>query len=95
MAALLPNEPEALGMLALRKGLEILDGVANDPRLASYQPYWAARAHLLQRSGAVDDADAAYAQAISLELDPAVQRYLQQQRDNLRAPASATISHAI
>lgn len=77
------------------RGLEILDSVADDPRLASYQPYWAARAHLLQRSGAVDAADAAYAQAIGLELDPAVRHYLQQQRNNLRAPASATISHAI
>ena len=65
------------------KGLEILGGVADDPRLASYQPYWAARAHLLARSGARDAADAAYAQAIGLELDPAVRRYLQQQRNRL------------
>jgi RNA polymerase sigma-70 factor (ECF subfamily) len=69
------------------RGLEILDGVANDPRLASYQPYWAARAHLLQRSGVRDAADDAYAQAIGLELDPAVRQYLQQQRDALK-PAS-------
>lgn len=65
------------------RGLEILDSVATDPRLASYQPYWAARAHLLQRSGARDAADAAYAQAIGLELDPAVRRYLQIQRNSL------------
>ena len=65
---------------------EILDSVADDPRLASYQPYWAARAHLLQRSGAVDAADAAYAQAIGLELDPAVRRFLQQQRAELKLP---------
>lgn len=66
------------------KGLEILDSVANDPRLASYQPYWAARAHLLARSGARDAADAAYAQAIGLELDPAVRQYLQRQRNGLQ-----------
>jgi RNA polymerase sigma-70 factor (ECF subfamily) len=65
------------------KGLEILDSVADDPRLASYQPYWAARAHLLQRNGEALAADAAYAQAIGLELDPAVRRYLQQQRNRL------------
>jgi RNA polymerase sigma-70 factor (ECF subfamily) len=68
------------------KGLEILDSVADDPRLANYQPYWAARAHLLQRSGAVDAADAAYAQAIGLELDSAVRQYLQQQRNSLKPP---------
>jgi len=66
------------------RGLEILDSVADDPRLANYQPYWAARAHLLARSGATDAADAAYAQAIGLELDPAVRRYLQQQRETLK-----------
>ena len=65
------------------KGLEILDSVADDPRLASYQPYWAARAHLLARAGARDAADTAYAQAIGLELDPAVRQYLQQQRNRL------------
>lgn len=65
------------------KGLEILDRVADDPRLASYQPYWAARAHLLARCGARDAANAAYAQAIGLELDPAVRQYLQHQRNRL------------
>ena len=65
------------------RGLEILDGVADDPRLATYQPYWAARAHLLQRNGELLAADAAYAQAIGLELDPAVRRYLQHQRNGL------------
>ena len=66
------------------RGLEILDRVAGNPRLAGYQPFWAARAHLLQRSGASDAADAAYAQAIGLELDPAVRRFLQQQRADLK-----------
>lgn len=65
------------------KGLEILDGVADDPRLISYQPYWAARAHLLQRNGALDAADAAYTQAIGLELDPAVRRCLHHKRNGL------------
>ena len=38
-------------------GLAALDALAGDARLADYQPYWAARAGLLARSGAVDAAD--------------------------------------
>ena len=47
-----------------RAGLAILDAVAGDERLARYQPLHAARAELLARAG--EDADAAYAEAISL-----------------------------
>jgi RNA polymerase sigma-70 factor (ECF subfamily) len=65
-------------------GLAALDAVANDARLAQYQPYWAARAGLLARAGAVDAADAAYLQAIGLESDAAVRRFLQQRRASLR-----------
>jgi RNA polymerase sigma-70 factor (ECF subfamily) len=61
------------------EGLASLDALADDPRLATYQPYWAARARLLARSGAVRDARAAYRQAIGLESDPAVRHFLQQQ----------------
>jgi RNA polymerase sigma-70 factor, ECF subfamily len=61
-------------------GIAALDAVADDPRLAEYEPYWAARAELLSRSGAVDAADAAYERAIGLEPDPAVRRFLQQRR---------------
>ena len=32
-------------------GIAALDAVAGDPRLAEYQPYWAARAELLARAG--------------------------------------------
>ena len=59
-------------------GLAALDALAADARLAEYQPYWAARAELLARSGATEAAAQAYAQAIGLERDPAVRRYLQQ-----------------
>jgi RNA polymerase sigma-70 factor (ECF subfamily) len=59
-------------------GLAALDALADDPRLAEYQPYWAARAGLLGQSGEVDAAQAAYARAIGLEADPAVRRFLQQ-----------------
>ncbi|HUL07263.1 MAG TPA: DUF6596 domain-containing protein [Candidatus Acidoferrum sp.] len=65
-------------------GLAALDAVDADARLAQYQPYWAARAELLARSGDVAGADAAYAQAIGLESDPAVRRFLQQRREAVR-----------
>ncbi|HJW11264.1 MAG TPA: RNA polymerase subunit sigma-70, partial [Albitalea sp.] len=58
--------------------LAALDALARDPRVADYQPYWAARAHLLECSGDVDAALQAYQQAIGLERDPAVRRFLQQ-----------------
>jgi RNA polymerase sigma-70 factor, ECF subfamily len=65
-------------------GLAALDAVADDGRLAEYQPYWAARAGLLARTAAVDAADQAYERAIGLEADPAVRRFLQQRRAQLR-----------
>jgi RNA polymerase sigma-70 factor (ECF subfamily) len=60
--------------------LAALDTLAGDARLADYQPYWAARAGLLQRLGQAEAADAAYARAIGLESDPAVRAFLQQRR---------------
>ena len=48
-----------------------------------YQPYWAARAGLIARSGARGVADAAYQRAIGLESDPAVRELLQRRRDLL------------
>ncbi|HEX4597833.1 MAG TPA: DUF6596 domain-containing protein [Burkholderiaceae bacterium] len=59
-------------------GLAALDELANDERLANYQPYWAARADLLTRSGAAESAHQAYERAIGLESDPAVRHFLQQ-----------------
>jgi RNA polymerase sigma-70 factor (ECF subfamily) len=58
--------------------LRALDALATDPRLANYQPYWAARAELLARMGAHAPARQAYERAIGLERDPAVRRFLQQ-----------------
>ena len=64
-------------------GLEALDAIASEARLAEYQPYWAARAGLLAASGDAAAADKAYALAIGLEADPAVRRFLQQRRASL------------
>ncbi len=65
-------------------GLAVLDGLENNAQLAEYQPYWAARAGLLARTGEVEAADQAYQKAIGLEPDTAVRRFLQQRRAALR-----------
>jgi RNA polymerase sigma-70 factor (ECF subfamily) len=61
-------------------GLAALDALAGDARLADYQPWWAARAGLLARSGQHAAADLAHERAIGLERDPAVRQFLQRQR---------------
>jgi len=65
-------------------GLAELDALADDARLAEYQPYWAARAGLLARMGDAVAAASAYERAIGLESDPAVRRFLQARRNVLR-----------
>src|SRR5262249_50325873 len=65
-------------------GLTALDALADDPRLADYQPYWAACAGLLARLGEVKAADVAYERAIGLEPDPTVRRFLQRRRADMR-----------
>src|SRR5258708_6099056 len=72
---------EAQGAAA---GLAALDSVKDDARLAQYQPFWAARAELLARLGDRAAAAQAYEQAIGLEADPAVRRYLQRRNSGQR-----------
>ena len=74
--AVAENRGPAEGLAALA----VLDGEAS---LADYQPYWAARAELLARSGDAVSAMAAYTQAIGLERDPAVRLFLQQRAARL------------
>ncbi len=64
-------------------GLAALDAVAGDARLATYQPYWAARAELLARTGLAEAARAAFARAIGLEPDPVVRRFLAERSGGL------------
>ena len=61
-------------------GLAGLDALASDARLADYQPFWAARAELLARTGNPGAAAHAFQRAIGLERDPAVRRVLQQRQ---------------
>ncbi len=63
------------------KGLELLDAVAEAAE--DYQPYWAARAHLLASAGQGVDAAAAYAQAAGLTDDAAVRAFLLGRRARL------------
>jgi RNA polymerase sigma-70 factor (ECF subfamily) len=64
-------------MQGAEAGLAALELVADDARLAEYQPYWAARAELLAQAKRMDDARKAYSRAIGLENDPTIRRYLQ------------------
>jgi predicted RNA polymerase sigma factor len=63
--------------------LDALQALAADTRLADYQPYWAARAELLARTGAHGEARHAYEIAIGLEHDAAVRRFLQRRQEAL------------
>ena len=57
--------------------LAAIEALADEPRLQEYQPFWAARAHLLASCGRRDEAGHAYQRAIGLERDDAVRRFLQ------------------
>jgi predicted RNA polymerase sigma factor len=70
-------------------GLRALEELATDIRLNQYQPYWAARAELLTKTGAHDEARHAYEIAIGLERDPAVRRFLRQRQSGVPRPKGA------
>lgn len=63
--------------------LDEIEELSKDERLAEYQPYWAARAELLAKTGSYDEARRAYELAIGLEHDPATRRFLEQRRSAL------------
>jgi predicted RNA polymerase sigma factor len=60
-------------------GLAVLDGIDLDT-VSGYQPFWAVRAHLLQRLGKTTEAADAFDRAIGLAEDPAVRQFLLQRR---------------
>jgi len=57
------------------EGLRALDALAPGD-VADYQPYWAARAHLLGQAGRADEARQAYARAAGLSTSAAVRTHL-------------------
>jgi predicted RNA polymerase sigma factor len=62
-----------------------IEDIATDERLSEYQPYWAARAELLSKTGAQEEARQAYEIAIGLERDPTVRAFLQKRQAALAA----------
>lgn len=64
--------------------LASLDAIADDKRMADYQPYWAARGHLAARAGRKDEAHESLTLAIGLSTDEAVRHYLIGQRAQLQ-----------
>jgi predicted RNA polymerase sigma factor len=64
-------------------GLDAMQEIAADPRLTEYQPYWAARAELLAKTGARAEARQSYEIAIGLERDPAVRNFLRRRQSTL------------
>jgi predicted RNA polymerase sigma factor len=60
-------------------GLAVLDAIEQNS-VGSYQPYWAVRAHLLQRLGNTSQAQEAYDRAIGLAEDPATREFLLEKR---------------
>ena len=76
----------ALAIAETDGATQALEAMPDDPRLAEYQPYWAARAELLAKAGANCEARQAYEVALGLERDPAVRRFLQKRQSALPAP---------
>ena len=64
-----------------RRRLRALD----HPRLASYQPYWVARAHLESLAGNANEAAESFDRAIGLTSAPATRDYLRKHRASLLA----------
>ena len=60
-------------------GLALLDTI-DRAAVATYQPFWAVRAHLLRQVGEGVDAVEAYDRAIGLTEDPAIRRFLLERR---------------
>lgn len=61
------------------RGLAVLDAI-DSGSVSAYQPYWAVRAHLLQRLGKGSEAQQAYDRAIGLAEDPAIREFLLSKR---------------
>ena len=62
------------------RGLALLTELP-EAEIASYQPFWALRAHLMQRLGLEAEARLAFDRAIGLADDPAVRAFLARRRD--------------
>jgi RNA polymerase sigma-70 factor (ECF subfamily) len=73
---------------------DAMNDIAADDRLTEYQPYWAARAELLSKTGAHEEARQAYEMAIGLEREPTVRAFLQKRLAALERTFGAAASGA-
>jgi RNA polymerase sigma-70 factor (ECF subfamily) len=64
--------------------LPTLKALAEDKRMADYQPYWAARGHIFAWTGDKDEAHTAFTMAIGLSTDEAVRAYLRKKLEALQ-----------
>jgi predicted RNA polymerase sigma factor len=78
------------------RGLELLEALRSTAP-EDYQPYWSARAHLLERIGRLEDARDAYDRAVGLAEDDGVRRWLMAKRRALEGTTkdSVTIDDAV
>ncbi len=63
-----------------RAGLALLAAIESD-RVASHQPWWAARAHLLAMDGSHAAAAAAYGRALALTVEPRLREWIAARRE--------------
>jgi RNA polymerase sigma-70 factor (ECF subfamily) len=66
------------------RGLELIEGLARDGSLADYHLLHAARADLLQRTGALIDAVQSYERALGLVSNESERRFLQKRLQEVR-----------
>ena len=64
------------------EGLRLLDAL-DISMMRSYQPFWAASAHLLAKAGRIEEAQSAYQSAIGLAEDAAIRSFLQHRQSRL------------
>jgi RNA polymerase sigma-70 factor, ECF subfamily len=65
------------------RGLELMDDRELSEPLASYQPFWSARADLLRRAGRTEEAMTAYEQALELTGNPVERRFIERRLSEL------------
>jgi RNA polymerase sigma-70 factor, ECF subfamily len=89
LVALHPTTGARIGLAAAlaeagepRQALAVLDA-ADRSRVATHQPWWAVRAHVLRLTGDRAGATEAYARAIALTADPAVRAFLARRKATL------------
>jgi RNA polymerase sigma-70 factor (ECF subfamily) len=71
-------------------GLRLLDAL-DAPQVAQHQPWWAARAHLLEAAGRRPEAVEAYGRALALTAQPALRDWMAARLARAGSPADAQL----